>query len=172
MADLEADVDEPPSDFEEDWEEAPAEAQENDAALGAASSTAEESTVSTRDETDGGGGDGADDDNHSISLSQLGGISLQLDDALASPIPDTTLHVPRATPVSIATGLSVPSGSKDQATPPGSASQYALARAETAAPDGPMTPRNDAGPFILDGSAGRAERRTGIGNLESVVQED
>jgi hypothetical protein len=23
-------------------------------------------------------------------------------------------------------------------------------------PDGPMTPRNDAGPFVFDGSAGRA----------------
>lgn len=41
------------------------------------------------------------------------------------------------------------------------------------AQDGPMTPRNDAGPFVLDGSAGRAggsrlrDDSPGSGNTEA-----
>ena len=35
--------------------------------------------------------------------------------------------------------------------------------------NGPMTPRNDAGPFVLDGSAGRDRRAEGIGAVEDVL---
>lgn len=37
--------------------------------------------------------------------------------------------------------------------------------AEVLGPDGPMTPMNDAGPFVFDGSAGRAEGRRAVVSL-------
>ena len=37
--------------------------------------------------------------------------------------------------------------------------------------DGPMTPTNNAGPFVFDGSAGRVVGRTGTGNLENSTSE-
>ncbi|KAK3111704.1 hypothetical protein LTR53_012771 [Teratosphaeriaceae sp. CCFEE 6253] len=52
---------------------------------------------------------------------------------------------------------------------PTSTTQFALASGIVMA-DGPMTPRNDAGPFVLDGSAGR--RGLVMGGLEGVVGED
>ena len=171
MADLEADVDEPPSDFEDDWEEAPIEAEENSNADNrVTSSVAGHPAISAQDDTDEGGGDGANDDGQTVLASQLEG--LRLSETLGSPPPDTTLHMPGTSPVPIGSNLSVPANMNGRTTPPRSATQFALAGAETVAPDGPMTPRNDAGPFILDGSAGRSERRTGMGNLESVVHEE
>lgn len=55
---------------------------------------------------------------------------------------------------------------QDDVTPNGSPS--ALAAGVDLANDGPMTPTNNAGPFVFDGSAGRAAgRRT----VASIVQE-
>ena len=39
--------------------------------------------------------------------------------------------------------------------------QYALSPDRVVAPECPMTPRNDAGPFVFDGSAGRGSGRRG-----------
>ena len=173
MADLEADVDEPPSDFEDEWEEVPEEAQENEEITEASSSAVEQPAIHADDDTDElEDPDDGEDDGHTALASQPGGITSHLDDRPVSPVEEPVLHAPRATPVPIGISLSVPAGPDGQISPPDLASQYALARAETAGPDGPMTPRNDAGPFVLDGSAGRSERRPGIGNLESVVHEE
>ncbi|KAI9794914.1 MAG: hypothetical protein M1833_007361 [Piccolia ochrophora] len=44
---------------------------------------------------------------------------------------------------------------------------------EIVAGDGPLTPRNDAGPFVFDGSAGRAQGRRALANLsEAAGSED
>lgn len=173
MADLEAEVDEPPSDFEEDWEEAPAEAQENEEIASASASAVDNPTVHANEATDeeadvNGGGD----DGHTALASQLEDISLHSDDRPVSPLTDSCLRVPPPTSLPAGTTQSVHPGAEGQVPPPGSATQYALTRAESAATEGPMTPRNDVGPFILDGSAGRAVPQTGIGNLESVVHEE
>ena len=39
-------------------------------------------------------------------------------------------------------------------------------------PEGPMTPRNDAGPFVFDGSAGRAEGRRVVASLAEAAAEE
>ncbi|KAL9065797.1 MAG: hypothetical protein Q9157_007358 [Trypethelium eluteriae] len=171
MADLEADVDDPLSDFEEEWEEAPAETQEKEAVTGAMSSVAEHPIIHANGDTDEDGTSGVEGDDHTALPSQLENPSPRFDNNPTDPDSDSSLRVPRAAPVPIGGSSSISAGLNGQLSPPGSATQFALTRAETAASDGPMTPRNDAGPFILDGSAGRAERQTGIGNLESVVQE-
>ncbi|KAL9096880.1 MAG: hypothetical protein Q9165_000844 [Trypethelium subeluteriae] len=172
MADLEADVDDPPSDFEEEWEEAPAETQEKEAVTGAMSTVPENPITHANGDTDEDGASVVEGDDHTALPSQLQNFSLRLDNNPIDSISDSTLRVPRVAPVPIGSNPSISAGLNGQLSPPGSATSFALTRAETAASDGPMTPRNDAGPFILDGSAGRAERQTGIGNLESVVQEE
>lgn len=44
-----------------------------------------------------------------------------------------------------------------RSTTPTSSSQHALASPSQIFPEGPMTPRNDIGPFVFDGSAGRVD---------------
>ena len=171
-ADLEADIDEPLSDFEEEWEEAPEEVQEKDTVAGAPSSAAEHPTIRTSDSTDEDA-DGAGETSVTALASHVEGISLRPNDQPPSPVSATNLSIPRATPIPIGPASSISTGTtSSSASPPGSAAQYALAREETAAPDGPMTPRNDAGPFLLNGTVGRSEGRNGMSNLESIVQEE
>jgi len=43
---------------------------------------------------------------------------------------------------------------------------------ETLSPEGPMTPRNDAGPFVFDGSAGRASGRRAVASLAEAATEN
>ena len=43
---------------------------------------------------------------------------------------------------------------------------------EVPGPEGPMTPRNDAGPFVFDGSAGRASGRRAVADLVEAAIED
>ncbi|KAK5684092.1 hypothetical protein LTS10_003956 [Elasticomyces elasticus] len=54
-------------------------------------------------------------------------------------------------------------------TTPTSTMQFALLAEGGMIADGPMTPRNDAGPFVLDGSAGRS---VGRGILEQVAGDE
>ncbi|KAK5720474.1 hypothetical protein LTR17_014950 [Elasticomyces elasticus] len=54
-------------------------------------------------------------------------------------------------------------------TTPTSTMQFALLAEGGMIADGPMTPRNDAGPFVLDGSAGRHDAAMGRGILEQVA---
>jgi E3 ubiquitin-protein ligase DMA1/2 len=55
----------------------------------------------------------------------------------------------------IPANLDVESSMRSDRTPSPN-SRFPLSIGDTSGPDGPMTPRNDAGPFVLDGSAGRA----------------
>jgi len=107
--------------------------------------------------------------------------SRQASSTALSP-PQSQLDVPirgssvtASQPVSIAgrqtSSFHTPTSSVDmlgaRSTTPTSHTQFALAAGSM--PDGPMTPRNDAGPFVLDGSGGRD--REARGRLDGVVTE-
>jgi hypothetical protein len=76
---------------------------------------------------------------------------LSLNDAADAPS-SSSLSTPRPIP-------SRPGTARSQSSP--DATQYALTPGNAPGAEGPMTPRNDAGPFVLDGGAGqqRGSRR-------------
>jgi E3 ubiquitin-protein ligase DMA1/2 len=176
--DLEADVDDPLSNFEEEWEEAPADSGEAGTTNGTSSSAAEPPHIRTTQETDEEDVEQAHADGNTVLAHQFEAISLGVGESPVSPVsPDgdtllSTARPPRVTPMTIGTSLSVPVNGSSLTSPPNTAEQFALTQADIATPDGPMTPRNDAGPFILDGSAGRSGRSGTLANLESVVHEE
>nr|POF14160.1 hypothetical protein CFP56_03184 [Quercus suber] len=59
----------------------------------------------------------------------------------------------------------IPDGARS--TTPTSNTPFALASPSQMVADGPMTPRNDAGPFVFDGTAGRPETTVGTGGISS-----
>lgn len=186
VADLEADVEQPGETLEEEWEEA---AFDEDAG------SEKEQGESTRDTTEGAAGDGdtsndAENCDHERTRAQgQGQASASItDDELAGLLTHTSLnnqapsarHTTCSTPSDSSqqptlTTPSIPisqrpayrtTNTSDTATTPTSNSQFALASGSYPVADGPMTPRNDAGPFVLDGSAGRGEDR-----LDGIVRE-
>ncbi|KAI9872406.1 MAG: hypothetical protein M1830_001689, partial [Pleopsidium flavum] len=63
-------------------------------------------------------------------------------------------------------------GDTSQLTEPSSTLRATTPTAgETLGPEGPMTPRNDAGPFVFDGSAGRASGRRAVASLAEAATE-
>lgn len=70
---------------------------------------------------------------------------------------------PSISPEADKTQLTEPSTTLRVATPTGG---------EPSGPEGPMTPRNDAGPFVFDGSAGRASGRRVVASLAEAAAED
>ncbi|KAK5725762.1 hypothetical protein LTR15_003952 [Elasticomyces elasticus] len=140
------------------------------------SSDTDELALSSRSVRRGGG---SEDDDLAILLagasldpsSQHGSSS----DLSAAPTTPGKLTATTTRPVAI----SPPPGQRSSAsdllgagafsTTPTSTMQFALLAEGGMIADGPMTPRNDAGPFVLDGSAGRS---VGRGILEQVVGDE
>ena len=85
--------------------------------------------------------------------------------SLASLLARRQASNPAASQISSMNGINIPSG---RGEPDAEAND--LSRLNTATPDaaeilsgeGPLTPRNNAGPFILDGSAGRPSGHRGV----------
>ncbi|KAG8631086.1 hypothetical protein KVT40_000226 [Elsinoe batatas] len=87
----------------------------------------------------------------------------------------------RSEPVAVpgSSRTTAPGGSSDpigaRSATPTSTAQFALAASVLSGPDGPMTPRNDAGPFVLDaaiegsGASRKGARRDGKGEGERSV---
>lgn len=71
---------------------------------------------------------------------------------IAQPVPIMNSGVNPSNNSGLFPGRSIPSDSSIQ---------YALSPDRVVAPECPMTPRNDAGPFVFDGSAGRGSGRRG-----------
>lgn len=96
-------------------------------------------------------------------------VADSLDEIANQPLPETPDRRPTPPPTSSVTQpIPIPPGSVSQhsgLSPLHPALQNALM--PDRAPDGPMTPRNDVGPFVLDGSAGRS-----IGNHEDEEEDD
>ncbi|KAK4954884.1 hypothetical protein LTR10_007076 [Elasticomyces elasticus] len=185
VADLEADVEpvEEELDFEEDVEEEEeqvedgASREEEVEGQGQGSSDTDELALSSRSERRGGG---SEDDDLAILLA---GASLDpssqhnssSDLSAGAPSTPGKLTATATRPVAI----SPPPGQRSSAsdllgagafsTTPTSTMQFALLAEGGMIADGPMTPRNDAGPFVLDGSAGRS---VGRGILEQVVGDE
>ena len=86
-------------------------------------------------------------ESHSIQTSHIAAPSTPV----PVPIPSSTLTPPRPIP--------------PRKSSPG---RYELVPGQTVA-DGPMTPRNDAGPFVLDGGAGQASTNRDRGSTISLT---
>ncbi|KAI9709546.1 MAG: hypothetical protein M1820_003306 [Bogoriella megaspora] len=170
MADLEADVDDVLS-GEEEWEQAPSDIQEHSDSSGPASPGAENPPVRTTENAVlhlplNLGGDGVTE-----LAGQIGEMNVQHQgSANARSEPDGNARITSQAPVANDSNLSAPRISQGQNIS-SSGRQIAVPALETAGADGPLTPRNDVGPFILDGSGSRGDRRN-VSNLESVVNGD
>lgn len=168
MADLEADVEQPEEELFEEFDELEEQADAGGEAGEVANGTR------SRDNSDDS------DQDAFLSAPSTGDrspipevdrdLSRMLNDAsLSSPTPQvftradrsssSALPVPTSQPINIArsrSGQRSASGANGaRSTTPTSHTQFALSVGEPTIRDGPMTPRNDAGPFVLDGSAGR-----------------
>jgi hypothetical protein len=151
VADLEEDA-EDPGDFE-DWEEDAEQANGEPAAK--VENGGKDPHVTPRASLAPVNGNGHQEEDGGVSLAGLS--NMNLNDSPQQPIPQTpdrraepltssvtqpvTINVPGANEFS---GLSPLYPNQNDGLTPGGMH------------DGPMTPRNDAGPFVLDGSAGRA----------------
>ncbi|KAK4903485.1 hypothetical protein LTR27_000416 [Elasticomyces elasticus] len=188
VADLEADVEpveEDEMEFEEEEEE-----EEADGEVGASreeevegqrqgSSDTDELALSSRSERRGVS---TSDEDLAILL---GDVSLLPSSSQHNSSSDLSAGAPStpgklsATSVTRPVAISPPPGQRSSAsdllgagafsTTPTSTMQFALLAEGGMIADGPMTPRNDAGPFVLDGSAGRS---VGRGILEQVVGDE
>jgi hypothetical protein len=155
VADLDADV-EDPGEFE-DWDEEP---QTNGSSSANAQAAAEDRHVTPRASVAPLNGTTAENGRTDLSDLQqaITNISIQ-QEAAAIPIPQTPFRPIEPMTASVTQAVSIDRG------PDGynGLSPLYLASHDGLAPghvhDGPMTPRNDAGPFVLDGSAGRAGSR-------------
>jgi hypothetical protein len=152
VADLEADV-EDPADFEEweDSEEAPdATKPEVDRHMTPRASANALSAATTRDDAAN-----LSDLQHAISNISIGDSLVAIASQPADP---RTPHRPLE-PVSAS--VTQPVGIAHSTEYSGLSPLYLAARemphGHAERSEGPMTPRNDAGPFVLDGSAGRAQ---------------
>ncbi|KAK5009434.1 hypothetical protein LTR28_001074 [Elasticomyces elasticus] len=170
MSDLEADVEEPAE--AEDWEDADALAQEPD----------------LNGQPDSHSEDQAEDGAPSQSDRPAANNNYVTDDELAEMSENLSINRPTVSapepgfsasatsrPVSIAPTPKPPAAAPSRTDPvdarsttPTSTAQFALAAGILGNHDGPLTPRNDAGPFILDGSAGRRE----MGSLARATVEE
>ncbi|KAF2806517.1 uncharacterized protein BDZ99DRAFT_394434 [Mytilinidion resinicola] len=175
VADLEADVEEPDA---EDWESEHEDADEKDEQKGDTSKhvTPRASQMPLASPVVAAG---ARTPNSRLSLGDL-------EAAISTIIPDDTVSIQTPAPPTLSTPQTSPSRLV-HSPPPGSqpvhivreaaattentalfpnrstsdvTSQYALIPERV--PECPMTPRNDAGPFVFDGSAGRGSVRRGI----------
>lgn len=169
VADLDADVEQPEEEVFEEFDEL-----EEQADGGGEAADVAEGTRS-RDQSDDSDQDAflsaPSTGNRSPNPEVDRDLSRMLNDAsLSSPTPQvftradrsssSALPVPTSQPINIARSRSGQrSGSAAngaRSTTPTSHTQFALSVGEQPTiRDGPMTPRNDAGPFVLDGSAGR-----------------
>lgn len=167
VTDLEADVDEP----NEDWDDSL-----DDALVAEAGDDAHDTThLSLEDQP-------ADADNHARSRNEtddsglaavLGSVSLR--DGAGHDAPSSTASS-RPVPIS-SRNASVSAAGRDEdlnatvrPSTPGTLERFASA-AGLAVAEGPMTPMNDAGPFVLDGGAGRPQsgRRVQIESLDQAA---
>ena len=82
-----------------------------------------------------------------------------------TPSSATSLPMNITRPPTTASSTLSPAGARS--TTPTSTTQFALAVGVNPLPEGLMTPRNDAGPFVLDGSGGRGAQRLGPVGEES-----
>lgn len=152
-ADLEADVDQPElEETDEEFENALKQS-EDDAAQG--SST--ESKSQPNGQTSGRQGPGNSAASEDELTSMMDSTSLQASSAtLSSEQSAGGASAASSRPVAIVASTKAPVNGIAQpirSATPTSTAQFALA-AEILAPDGPMTPRNDVGPFILDSTGG------------------
>jgi E3 ubiquitin-protein ligase DMA1/2 len=154
VADLEADVEEAEEDWEEDSIEEALAASRHDSESGAGGSSSEEpdgvrtprameplsdlpnghAVVSSADNHEGVLG------NSLTPISTLDDEETQVVPIAHSVPPSTTTSAPRAIPIRSTPGPAGTTSYELTVGPPGH--------------EGPMTPRNDAGPFVLDGGAG------------------
>lgn len=170
VADLEADVEQPEE--EDSWEVAG----EDDLLRAVEGTGADEGEEPTQPITVANGST-EDVDDSPPRIASIHRFSSDLDEDLTRLLGQTHLSSPREgsttpLPASVETPVSgsrpIPIFNRSQvpsndpvgarSTTPTSHTQFALS---TGAPnplvDGPMTPRNDAGPFVFDGSAGRLD---------------
>ena len=150
VADLEADV-EDPGEFE-DWEE---EAQTNgDSVLNAESPSEDRHATPRASAVPLNGSATAEAGNTGLSDLQQAITNISITDSTANP--QTPFRPLEPKTASVTQPVSIDRGSDGF----NGLSPLYLAAHDGLAPDrahdGPMTPRNDAGPFVLDGSAGRA----------------
>ncbi|KAK3624498.1 hypothetical protein LTR56_011717 [Elasticomyces elasticus] len=193
VADLEADV-EPVEEEEMEFEEE--EEEEADGEVGArreeevegqrqGSSSTDELALSSR--LVRGGASTEDDEDLAVLLgdASLGPSSSSQHNSssdLSAGAPSTPLRLAgkdSGTSTTRPVAISPPPGQRSSAsdllgagafsTTPTSTMQFALLAEGGMIADGPMTPRNDAGPFVLDGSAGRS---VGRGILEQVAGDE
>ncbi|KAJ4299556.1 hypothetical protein N0V90_004802 [Kalmusia sp. IMI 367209] len=169
VTDLEADVDDP-VDFEE-WEEDVA--QENGESQTAGESSQEDRHVTPKASTNGLNslsGDGWNSNNH-ISFGDLEAAisNITISDSLngIADLPPPEPSTPQRSPVPFASSsvtqpvaINVSAANESVGLTPlqQRSSNSSDGLSPNGAPEGPMTPRNDAGPFVLDGSGstGRA----------------
>lgn len=168
VADLEADVEQPEEEAYQEFNEAELQVE----AGGQASEAAD--PARSRDHSDADDLEAFESAPSTGERSQQGEVdedlSRMLNDAsLGSPTPQVTtradrssssaLPVPNSQPINIARSRSGQRSPSDphgaRSTTPTSHTQFALSVGPNPITEGPMTPRNDAGPFVLDGSAGR-----------------
>ncbi|KAK5115866.1 hypothetical protein LTR85_009460 [Meristemomyces frigidus] len=194
VADLEADVEPPEEDEEEDaerYEEAGLQGYEGEGALNGSSDEGDERRIHDGDD-EADDGDEEGQHQHMPGASRNGNLT---DEELTDLLSQTSLQASRhsssnnlspgdgnpfgssalSRPVTIAQSSShqrTPSSDLlgARSTTPTSTSQFALAAGIMA--DGPMTPRNDAGPFVFDGSGGNRERGRIDGVATQVVREE
>lgn len=179
VADLEADVEQPEED--DAWEVA---AEDDllravEAAEGRGSSDEDVATSRPLAVTNGNQDEANDNDGNSPPrIGSIRRLSLDPDEDLtrllnqthllssqegsATPLPaqtDSPASVTRPIPITNHTQHTSDEPIGARSTTPTSHAQFALAAGvPTQLVDGPMTPRNDAGPFVFDGSAGRIDR--------------
>jgi E3 ubiquitin-protein ligase DMA1/2 len=115
----------------------------------------------TPEEEDDEEEDDSRETNHTTTASSVAPIPIGVSRSPRSETTTTSSHRER-TPSASGTGL---------ATTPSNQAEYALSTNDTQTQDGPMTPRNDHGPFVLDGSGNRATRHVTIGSLDGIAHE-
>lgn len=92
-----------------------------------------------------------------------GSSMLQRGIRASRPTPDRTPPSPR---------LSSSHSTSQEAEPPNTLCVAMPIAGEPSGPEGPMTPMNDAGPFVFDGSAGRASGRRVVASLAEAAAEN
>ncbi|KAJ4982823.1 FHA domain-containing protein [Stagonosporopsis vannaccii] len=155
VADLEADV-EDPGEFE-DWEDEP---QPNGDSASSTENPPADRHVTPRASVVPLNGTPADNGHSDLAELQQAITSISIDESNTHPQhPQTPFRPIEPMTASVTQPVSIDRGPDGYS---GLSPLYLAAHdglAPDRAHDGPMTPRNDAGPFVLDGSAGRAGNR-------------
>ncbi|KAH9877875.1 hypothetical protein J1614_003092 [Plenodomus biglobosus] len=155
VADLEEDVEEPDLD---DWEE---DAEQVDGEPMAKVET-QQGDRQTTPPVSGSPVNGNSSEDAAANLAHLISninVTDSLDEIASQPLPETPdrrLTPPATSSVTQPVAINVPGANEYSGLSPLHPAAIHNGLMPDRAPDGPMTPRNDVGPFVLDGSAGRA----------------